>query len=75
MRIQKVISKNNHEYIFVKEYDKFILYKDMITKVKECFSKQELGLIKNEKKYDIKPDRKYLRSWYKWRQKNEKKTT
>lgn len=62
MRILKVISKNNHEYIFVKEYDKFILYKDMITKVKECFSKQELGLIKNEKKYDIKPDMKYLRS-------------
>lgn len=50
MEILKIISKNNHEYIIVKEYDNFILYKDMMTGVKECFSKFELGLIKNQEK-------------------------
>ncbi len=43
MKIPKIISKNNHEYIFVKEYPNFVLYEDMITHVKECFSRYELG--------------------------------
>ena len=46
MRIPQIISKNNHEYIFVKEYPNFVMYEDMITHCKECFSRQELGLIK-----------------------------
>jgi hypothetical protein len=46
MKIPKIISKNNHEYILVKEYKNFIMYEDMITHCKECFSRQELGLIK-----------------------------
>lgn len=47
MTIPKIISKNNHEYIFEKEYKNFIMYKDMITGVKECFTRQELGLVKS----------------------------
>ena len=46
MKIPKIISKDNHEYIFVKEYKNFIMYEDMLTHCKECFSRQELGLIK-----------------------------
>lgn len=33
----------------LKELEKFGLYKDMITGVKECFKRQELGLIKEIK--------------------------
>lgn len=48
MKIPKIISKNNHEYIFVKEYENFIMYEDMLTHIKECFNRQELGLIKEQ---------------------------
>lgn len=47
MRIPKIIASNGNQYIFVKEYPNFIMYKDMITGVKECFNKHELGLIKD----------------------------
>lgn len=53
MRIPKIISKNDHEYIFVKEYPNFILYQDMITGVKETFQRYDLGLVKEI----IKPPR------------------
>ena len=46
MKIPKIFSKDNHEYILIKEYKNFIMYEDMITHWKECFSRQELGLIK-----------------------------
>ena len=46
MKIPKIISKNGNQYIFEKEYPNFILYKDMLTGVKECYNKQELGLLK-----------------------------
>ena len=46
MKIPKIISKNGHEYIFVKEYPNFILYQDMVTWVKETFQKYDLGLVK-----------------------------
>ena len=45
-KIPKIISKKGHEYIFVKEYPNFIMYEDMVTKAKECFNRQELGLVK-----------------------------
>ena len=48
MKIPKIISKCNHEYILVKEYKNFIMYEDMITHVKECFNRQELGLVKEQ---------------------------
>ena len=45
MKIPKIISRRNREYIFVKEYNDYIRYKDMITGAMVCFDKQELGLI------------------------------
>ncbi len=56
MTIPKIISKNNHEYILEKEYPNFIMYKDMITGFKECFNRQELGLVKEI----VKPPRSDL---------------
>jgi hypothetical protein len=56
MRIPKIISKKNREYILVKEYKNYILYKDMLTGCTECFTRQELGLLKEM----VKPPRVYL---------------
>lgn len=51
MRIPKIISKNNHEYIFVKKYNgNVFLYRDMLYGYNECFSRHELGLIKKQPK-------------------------
>lgn len=50
MKIPKVISKNGHEYIFVKEYPSFVKYEDMLIGTTECFSRHELGLIKKRPK-------------------------
>lgn len=46
MKIPKIIRKNNHEYIFEKIYPNYIMYKEKITGIKECFLRHELGLIK-----------------------------
>lgn len=46
MKIPTIIIKDNHEYIYVKEYPNFIMYKDMVTGVRECFCMHELGLVK-----------------------------
>lgn len=56
MKTPKIISKNRREYILVKEYENYILYKDMITGVKECFTRHELGLAKEM----MKPPKVYL---------------
>ena len=53
MKIPRIISKNGHEYILVKEYPNFILYKDTITGVKETFQRYDLGLVKEKVKPDI----------------------
>lgn len=50
MKIPKTIKKNNRKYIFVKEYENFILYEETATKIKKCFHKHELGLIKEKVK-------------------------
>lgn len=50
MKIQKVISIDGREYIYIKEYNNFILYKDMITGCRTSFHKQELGLIEETEK-------------------------
>ncbi len=52
MRIPKIVSKKNREYILVKEYKNHVLYKDMLTGFMECFTRHELGLV-NE---IVKPD-------------------
>lgn len=46
MGIPKIISKNNHEYILIKEYPNHVMYMDMLTHVKECFSRYDLGMVK-----------------------------
>ena len=38
MKIPTIIRKNNHDYIYVKEYSNFVLYKDMITGVKNVLN-------------------------------------
>lgn len=43
MKIPKVISKNNREYIFVKEYPGHISYQDTKLGIRESFSRWELG--------------------------------
>ena len=50
MKIPKIISKNGHEYIFVKVYKNLVLYKNMLTGANESFSEHELGLIKKQPK-------------------------
>lgn len=46
MRIPKIVSKKNREYILVKEYKNHVQYKNMLTGVMECFTRHELGLVK-----------------------------
>ena len=47
MKIPKLISKNGHEYIFVKQNnDNAFLYKDLLYGYRETFSKFDLGLVK-----------------------------
>ena len=48
MKIPNIISKNGHEYILVKAYKNFILYKNMLTGVNECFREYDLGLIEKQ---------------------------
>ncbi len=59
MRIPKVISKNNHEYILEKQVnEKLFLYKDLLYGYKECFSLYDLGLIEEQTK--VSRDRKQV---------------
>lgn len=69
MKIPKIISKNGHEYIFVKEYPNFILYKDMITGVREIFQRYDLGLVKEivkPPKSDLKLEKVKIWGGYRW---------
>ena len=57
MGVLKIISKNNHEYIFVKQVNKnMFLYKDMLYGYNECFTKFDLGIIEPPKT-EIKPEK------------------
>lgn len=58
MKIPQTITKNNHKYIFIKEYENFILYRDIETGVNKCFSKHELGL--NQEQVKASRKIKYL---------------
>lgn len=61
MKIPKIISKNNHEYIFVKQVNKnMFLYKDMLYGYNECFTKFDLVMVKEiiePPKTEVKPER------------------
>ena len=47
MKIPKIVRKNNRRYKLLKIYETYVLYEDIETKAKECFTKHELGLIKD----------------------------
>ncbi len=61
MKIPKNINKNNHKYIFVKQVNKnMFLYKDEQYGYTECFSKFDLGLVKEMVKpprTDVNPEK------------------
>ncbi len=59
MKTPKIISKNGHEYIFVKKCnDNVFLYRDMLYGYNECFSRHELGLIKKQPRvFNISPEK------------------
>lgn len=47
MKIPKIISKNGHEYIFVKQNNKTtFLYRELLYGYNETFHKYDLGLVK-----------------------------
>lgn len=47
MKIPKIINKNNHIYIFIKQCnDDLFLYEEMQYHYKEAFSRYDLGLVK-----------------------------
>ena len=61
MGVPKIFSKNNHEYIFVKQVNKtMFLYKDMLYGYNKCFTKFDLGMVKEvvkPPKTEVKPER------------------
>lgn len=62
MKIPKVISKNGHEYIFVKQNNnRTYLYQDLLYGYKETFTDFDLGLVKEI----IKPDTNLKKTNYK----------
>lgn len=70
MKIPKVISKNGHEYIFVKQNnEKIYLYKDMIYGWNETFTDYDLGLVKEivkPLKSDLKVEKVKIWGGYRW---------
>lgn len=42
MEIMKNITRKGRKYEFVKEYESFIVYRDIETNIKECFLKHDL---------------------------------
>ena len=61
MKIPKIISKNKNEYIFIKKCNEnMFLYKDMLYGYTECFSRFDLGLVKEilpPPRTDVNPER------------------
>lgn len=62
MEIPKIFNNNGRSYKFIKEYHNYVLYEEIKFKYKECFNKQDLGLIdEKEKPYNTNPQKvKYL---------------
>lgn len=51
--IPMILRYNNKEYRLIKEYTDVVLYEDTATGIKECFTKYQLGLVKEV----VKPKR------------------
>ena len=58
MKIPKKLIKGNKEYIFIKEYPNYALYKDNLG-CKECFKFDELGLVKEVVRHNARPEIKF----------------
>lgn len=59
MKIQRYIKRDNKKYKLVKIYKNFIMYEDE-HKVRECFSRHELGLLTEQvkpPKTNVNPER------------------
>ena len=54
MKIPKILKRNNRTYKLIKIYETYVLYGEVWLGYKECFTKHELGLIKEK----AKPQRK-----------------
>ena len=54
MKIPKILKKNNRKFKLIKIYETYVLYEEVGVGYKECFSKHELGLIKEQVKLDRK---------------------
>lgn len=50
MKIPKILKRENRKYIFVKCYKNYVLYEETSTGIKECFNRNELGLIQEKEK-------------------------
>lgn len=61
MKIPKIVKKNKHEYIFVKQINNNVfLYKNEEYGYNECFTRFDLGMIKeiiSPAKLSIKPEK------------------
>lgn len=54
MKIPKIISNNNHEYILIQQCNKDLwLYQDLMYGYKKAFTSFELGLRKNKRKMEV----------------------
>ena len=49
MKVPLTITKNRKDYIFVKAYTNFILYKNIVTGVRETFTRNELKQLRRGK--------------------------
>lgn len=47
MKIPKILKKNNKTYKLIKIYETYVLYEEVWFGYKECFNRQDLGLIKD----------------------------
>lgn len=52
MKIPKRIRKNKQKYVFEKEYENFIMYRNIVTGVRECFTKLDIKSISKRRKQD-----------------------
>lgn len=58
MEIPMILKNKGRKYKFIKEYANYVLYEEIKIKYKECFNKQDLGLIKEkERPYNRNPQK------------------
>lgn len=58
MKIPKFIKRKGRIYKFIKKYENFVLYENIMTKTKTCFSLFDLNLLE-DKSYIIEGSTKH----------------